>query len=151
MGTQEIFFESSGSRDPLAADQSEAPNISGFATLSGSQGLQVLIYNHHDDWHRAEDYEIELIIEHLPIEARELILTHYRIDQAHSNAYAEWLRQGKPMYPAPGQRQAIKAHEGLELRTAPQPIPSDSGRVVLNFTLPVHGISLLTISPAAIS
>jgi hypothetical protein len=39
--------------------------------------------------------------------------TPHRIDQSHSNAYAEWVRQGKPMYPAPAQRAAIEARASL--------------------------------------
>ena len=45
----------------------------------------------------------------LPFGGDALAVTHHRIDQSHSNAYAEWVRQGKPMYPALGQRAAIEA------------------------------------------
>ena len=69
--------------------------------------------------------------------------------QTHSNAYAEWVRQGKPMYPAPGQYAAIKARDGLELVEPPQEVLLMDGKVKLSFTLPVHGISLLVLSPAA--
>ena len=103
----------------------------------------MLIYNHHDDWDLSEVYEIELEINNLPFEKKSLELRHYRIDQTHSNAYTEWVHQGKPMYPPPGQRQAIKSREGLELLEPPQTIESDQDRVTLNFKLPVHGISLL--------
>ena len=54
MGTQEVAFASSSARDPLAdADligSSAGPDVSGFAALSGSKSLQILIYDHHDDW-----------------------------------------------------------------------------------------------------
>jgi hypothetical protein len=52
------------------------------------------------------------------------------------------------MYPAPGQKAAIKAREGLELLEPPQKI-SNGAKVKLNFKLPVHGISLLCLSPSA--
>lgn len=150
MGSQEIFFESTGTQDPLTyADLNgfgEKSDISGFATLSGSQSLEVLVYNHHDDWDLREDCAITLKIENLPFESTELVLQHYRIDASHSNAYAEWLHQGKPMYPAPGQRLAIKAREGLELLEPPQQITPQDGSVTLHFTLPVHVVSLLVIS-----
>jgi xylan 1,4-beta-xylosidase len=153
MGTREIRFESTGAKDPLTyADRwgrAEAPDISGFATLSGSKGLEVLIYNHHDDWDLSGEYTIELEIAHLPFSEHELILKHYRIDRSHSNAYTEWVRQGKPMYPAPGQRAAIKSREGLELLTPPQKITPDGGKIQLSFALPIHGISLLCISTGA--
>jgi xylan 1,4-beta-xylosidase len=153
MGTREVLFESTGAKDPLAyADRwghGEAPDISGFATLSGSKGLEVLIYNHHDDWDLSGECTIELEITHFPFSERELTLWHYRIDRSHGNAYTEWVRQGKPMYPAPGQRAAIKSREGLELLAPPQRIISAEGKIQLSFSLPVHGISLLCISAGA--
>jgi xylan 1,4-beta-xylosidase len=152
MGTQEVFFESSGAKDPLAyADlwgSSETPDISGFAALSGNKHLTVLIYNHHDNWDLTGQHEIELELSNLPFEAEDLLVKHYRIDQTHSNAYAEWVRQGSPMYPAPGQRAAIKAREGLELLEPPQQIQPEAGKVKLIFDLPVHGVSLLILTPA---
>ena len=96
LGTQELAFESSGAQDPLAyADLSgsgQAPDIGGFATLSGSKSLEVLTYNHHDDWNLSGEYPIELEISNLPFSENDLVLRHYRIDQSHSNAYAEWVR-----------------------------------------------------------
>jgi xylan 1,4-beta-xylosidase len=153
MGTQEVIFTSTGAKDPLAytdlIGRGEEPDLSGFATLSGGKSLEVLIYNHHDDWDLRGEYAIELAIVNLPFDGDELLVKHYRIDQCHSNAYAEWVRQGKPMYPAPDQRAAIKAREGLELLQPRQKVTLREGKVTLSFTLPVHGISLLSISPTA--
>src|SRR5690606_37608744 len=150
MGTQEVGFHSNGTQDPLAYvdlnGRGEPPDISGFATISGSKSLEVLIYNHHDDWDVDGDYEIDLQVENLPFEQQTLTLKHYRIDHAHSNAYAEWVRQGKPMYPSAGQRAAIKAREGLELLEPPQEITAEHGKVTLTFSMPVHSISLLVFS-----
>jgi xylan 1,4-beta-xylosidase len=153
MGQYEVLFESSSAKDPLTYDDhngyGEGPDISGFATLSDDKSLEILIYNHHDDWDMAEPYEIELEIDNLAFAGQELTLRHYRIDQTHSNAYPEWLRQGQPMYPAPGQKAAIKSREGLELLEPSQKIMRYEDKVKLNFKLPVHGISLLCLSPSA--
>jgi xylan 1,4-beta-xylosidase len=153
MGTQELAFESTGAKDPLAyADlngSGEAPDIAGFATLSGGTSLEVLIYNHHDDWDLRDVSTIELAINNLPFDGAELVVKHHRIDQSHSNAYAEWLHQGRPMYPAPGQRAAIKAREGLELLEPPRKLTPHGNKIEISFDLPVHGISLLCISPLA--
>ena len=151
MGTQAVLFESTGAQDTLAyADlwgMSQAPDIGGFATLSGSKSLEVLIYNHHDDWDLRGEYAIKLEIANLPFATDDVRVTHYRIDHAHSNAYSEWLRQGRPMYPAPGQHAAIAARDGLELLAPPQQIRLDAGKLTLEFTLPVHGVSLVCIAP----
>lgn len=77
------------------------------------------------------------------------MLHHYRIGQAYSNAYAEWARQGQPMYPTPGQHEAIKARDGLDLLAPPQKLISAAGKIELNFILPLHGVSLLMIGPGS--
>ena len=153
MGTQQVAFASSSARDPLAYADSigsdAAPDVSGFAALSGSKSLQILIYDHHDDWNLCGEQQIELEIANLPFGETGIMLQHYRIDQTHSNAYAEWVRQGKPMYPASGQYAAIKGRDGLELLAPAQNIMLHDGKVKLAFAMPVHSISLLVIEPAS--
>jgi len=153
MGTQQIAFESTAAKDPLQYTDmwgfEEGSDVSGFAALNGAKSLEVLLYNHHDDWDRKDEVEVEVEVENLPFNGDGLTLQHYRVDATHSNAYAEWVRQGKPMYPAPGQYAAIKARDGLELVEPPQKVLLMDGKVKLSFRLPVHGISLLVLSPAA--
>jgi xylan 1,4-beta-xylosidase len=148
MGSQEVSFQSSGAKDPLSyADicgRGEAADISGFATLSDTS-LAVLIYHHHDDWEATGEVEITLEAENLLFQ-NEVVVTHYRIDNEHSNAYAEWVRQGKPMYPIPEQRATILAHSGLEMLEPPQKVALNEGKPSLNFRLPMHAVSLVCIS-----
>lgn len=148
-GTTEVAFTSSNAQNPLDyADlwgTGVEPDIAGFAALNGNQSLTVLIYNHHDDWDRREDYTIELEIANLPFDSADLVVQHYRIDHAHSNAYGEWLRQDQPMYPAPGQRAAINARAGLELLEPPRQLASTGGKVSLSFAMPVHSVSLIVL------
>lgn len=152
IGTQQVAYTSTAAKNPLDyADKwgnEETADIGGFAALNGSNGLDVLIYNHHDDWNNNDVYEVAVTIANLPFASDNIELTHYRIDGTHSNAYAEWVRQGKPMYPAPGQRAAIKARDGLELLEPPRMVALDNGTATLCFALPVHGISLLHIAAA---
>ena len=150
MGNQEVRFTSSDAKEPLAYTDlwgsDEGSDLSGFATLAGNNQLAVLIYNHHDDWDRRAEQTVALTVENLPLAGAEVMLHHYRIDQSHSNAYAEWVRQGKPIYPAAGQQAALQARAGLELLEAPRTIELQAGKIQLNFTLPVHGVSLLVFS-----
>jgi xylan 1,4-beta-xylosidase len=97
---------------------------------------------------RHED-AIELEVANLPFEINTLVVTHYRIDHSHSNAYAEWVRQGRPMYPTAEQRAAIEARAGLEQLEPPRTVTSHAGVVRLSFTMPVHSVSLLILAPAA--
>jgi xylan 1,4-beta-xylosidase len=151
MGTQQIWFESTGAKDPLAyADlwgTAESSDVSGFATLHGNNRLSILIYNHHDQWEGSRPAQIELKVSRIPFDTPVVSLRHYRIDATHSNAYTQWVRQGRPMYPAPNQRAAIKAREGLEMLEPPQTVALTDGTLMLKLSLPVHGISLISITP----
>ena len=104
--------------------------------------MQVLLYCHHDDWDVEKTYDVELTLAGLP--EGSMTVRHYRIDAEHSNAYAEWLRQGKPNYPNEGQYAAIKARDGLELLTAPETVEVTGNSASLHFEMPVHAVSLLT-------
>jgi len=152
MGDREIAFESDGEKAPLTHEDSHGygvrPDIAGFATSTDDGQTAVLVYNHHDDWGMAEPYEIRLVIDGLPTVDTPLTMSHYRIDQEHSNAYAEWVRQGRPMYPTPAQREAIKKRDGLELLEPARTVTPIAGTLELSFDLPVHGISLLLIETA---
>lgn len=151
MGSQQVSLESSGAKDPLSytdiCGRGEDADISGFAALS-DKNLSILIYHQHDDWDATGAVEIALEVENLPF-LNDLIFIHYRIDSQHSNAYAEWLRQGKPMYPTPEQYAAIKSRDGLEQIEPPQKLIPNEGKITLKFQLPVHGISLLSITNGA--
>ncbi len=149
MGTQQVELTSSGAQDSQAYPDrwgyGAPPDVSGFATLTGEKSLEVLVYNHHDDWNRTGDTQVDIDLVNLPFQGKKLTLKHYRIDAAHSNAYSEWVRQGQPMYPAGGQYAAIKARDGLEMVSAPQSLVVDDSHAKLVITLPVHSVSLLVV------
>ena len=148
MGTQKVALTSSRDIDPLHFKDlngtEEGPEVDGWATMDGEDKIQVLLYCHHDDWDRQENFDIDLSMMNLPLEGK-VQLRHLRIDANHSNAYAEWERQGKPNYPSEGQRQAILARSGLEYCEDPEVLAIHEGALHRKFTLPTHGISLVEI------
>jgi len=88
---------------------------------------------------------VEFTVENLPFEGPYKI-THYRIDKDHSNAYPEWVRQGRPEYPAGEQYAAIQRRSALELIGPVQTVaPLDGSKVKLSFDMPVKSISLVVI------
>lgn len=147
-GENLLAFESDGNKDPLNyADDNgmgENADISGFATSDGD-AVSILIYQHHDNWDLNEESTVHLEIANLPFSGN-VKLEHYRIDGNHSNAYPEWVNKGKPMYPSPEQREAIKAREGLEQLHESQMQAVDGGKLELAFSMPSHAISLLIVS-----
>ena len=73
-------------------------------------------------------------------------LTHYRIDEDHSNAYAEWKRMGSPV--APGEKQYAAMQDASRLAPladAPASVAIRDGSASLRFELPRQGVSLLVL------
>lgn len=149
-GDREVSFISSEAKKPLDYDdqwgRAVSPDVSGFASLSGNRELSILIYHHHDDWDLERTATINLSIENLPFDATTATLRHYRIDNDHSNAYAEWLKQDQPRYPTDGQYDSIKVRDGLELLEPPSNVDFSHKSLKKSFIMPCHSVSLLVFS-----
>ena len=120
------------------------PEISGWATCDSRSTLQVLVYCHHDDWDRKDCYDLSMTLKNLPMDGQ-VSITHHRIDREHSNACAEWERQGKPDWPDDRQRAAILARSGLELFRPAEQAEIREGRLEIFCPILTHSISLFEI------
>ena len=148
LGEQRVELSSSRDLDPNQYvdyhGEGLGAEIDGWAALTGTKSLEALIYCHEDSWNESDIYSICFTAENLPFEGP-CRVKHYRIDRNHSNAYAEWLRQGKPDYPQGYQYDAIKARDGLELFSPVQTISSVNGQISINFSMPVKSVSIIII------
>jgi xylan 1,4-beta-xylosidase len=149
MGNKSLSVLSSQEKDVLAYKDDfatgEEPEVAGTAAISESGEVQVMVYSHHDDWDIEQEFDVEVNIENCNL-GEEILLKHYRIDKTHSNAYTEWVNQGKPKYPNKEQYAAIKSRDSLELFEPEKIVNPVQGSVKVNFKLPVHGISFITLS-----
>jgi xylan 1,4-beta-xylosidase len=151
MGNKALYFESSGEKEVLSYNDSfgagEDTEVSGMASVNTNGEIQIMIYNHHDDWDIVKDFQVELQIENCLL-GEEIQINHYRIDKTHSNAYTEWVNQGKPNYPSKEQFDAIKSRDSLEKYEKVKTISFKDNKVTIEFNLPSHSISLLELSKA---
>lgn len=120
--------------------RSENNNINGIATRNAS-GIQVMIYNYNENVDDKETKKVQLSVE-LPSPGLYKV-THYRIDDHHSNAYTIWRSMGSPFNPSATQIKKIKDRQGLELLEQPQVIKASNGKVMLHVEMPHHSVSLL--------
>jgi xylan 1,4-beta-xylosidase len=149
LGGRLVILESSRGRSPETYEDywGTGAEINGWATQSGTESLEVLLYCHEDAWETESLYPVEFSLENPPFKGPYKI-THYRIDRSHSNAYSEWVRQGRPDYPEGGQYEAIKAGARLELLEPPRTLVPLEGKVKLSFEMPVKSVSLIVIEQA---
>jgi xylan 1,4-beta-xylosidase len=145
MGGQRVITESSA-EIPLdqivRAGVREKPDVAAFASIEAKK-VSVMVWHYHDDDVPGSDAAVELSLAGLPAEASGATLTHYRIDETHSNSYGEWRRMGSPI--APNEQRYAQLQEASKLATlgeaAPVALAQGGGKV--NFTLPRQGVSLL--------
>jgi xylan 1,4-beta-xylosidase len=72
-------------------------------------------------------------------------VTHYRIDDAHSNVYTAWKRMGSPLAPNDKQYAELDGADGLQTIDTPQALKLTRGGAKLEFTLPRQAVSLVVV------
>lgn len=150
LGREQLKLESSGAVDVLAEGYTgQMPVVDGLATSrqsdSGQKTFTVLLWHHCDDWAISEGQSVELQLANLP--GQEVAIKHWRLDGEHSNAYTEWLRQGRPAGPDGVQLERLYAAQALALLEEPtRHSLKANGSLDLTFTLPTHAVSLIEIT-----
>jgi xylan 1,4-beta-xylosidase len=121
------------------------PDIKAIATRT-EHGIQILLWNYHDDDLPASAASIDLTIDGLPPDTKRALSEHFRIDAHHSNAFTAWKEMGSPQSPSPVQYEQLEAAGQLQLLSSPAWISVDRGAAHLQFALPRQGVSLIRIA-----
>lgn len=130
----------------LAEGVADAPDVDLIATRDKAE-VNVLVWNYHDDdLPDVGAVEAELTLN--GIGSNPILIRHYRMDSAHSNAHATFLKQGAPQPPSPAQYAELEAASRLATLGELETLSAADGRAVIRFQLPRHAVSLLTLSPA---
>lgn len=104
----------------------------------------VMVWNYHDDDLPAPASQVNISIKNIP--ARKATLTHYRIDDTHSNSYEVWKKMGSPQQPTEAQINVLEKAGQLALLEKPRVIKISNGIAEIQMELPRQGVSLVQIS-----
>lgn len=121
------------------------PDVNAIATRRDRE-ITILAWNYHDDDLSAPDAPVELAVTGMPPVVRQVLIEHFRVDSSHSNAYAEWQRLGSPMQPSSHEYRQLEESGQLQQLGSPQWRSVKEGKIMLEFTLPRQGLSLLRIT-----
>ena len=121
-----------------------APDVSAIASLA-PKTLAIMAWHYHDDDLPGPDAAVQLIVNGLPPVVERARLTHYRIDDTHSNAFAEWKRIGSPIAPTRPQYARLEAAGQLERLAAPPTARVVDRVATIDFALPRQGVSLIVL------
>jgi xylan 1,4-beta-xylosidase len=118
-------------------------DVSAMASTDLKQ-TAVLLWNYHDDDIQDAGSPVELAFKGIP--AKQVLLTHYRIDQEHSNSYQVWKKMGSPLKPTPEQIATLEKAGQLEMLSKPEPVKIINGEAMIKLQLPRQGVSLIKLT-----
>jgi xylan 1,4-beta-xylosidase len=122
-------------------------DVDGMATLNGD-AIQVLVWNYHDDLVTVPDSPVHLSVKIPASFGGQVIANHMRVDANHGDAYTVWVGQGSPASPSNAQIAMLQAAMQPSPLAPDQPLTVSGGAVALDFPLPRHGVSLVTLRPS---
>lgn len=142
---QRVATTNSARRDLTELMKPEARASTDIDVLAtrGRRALSAIVWHHHDDGVSGPARTVALTIEGLPKDRRQARLTHYRIDDRHSNAYTAWLAMGSPQDPTPEQVAVLKSASELGFLEPTESTDMLEGTCTLQFELPRHAVSLV--------
>ena len=120
------------------------PDIDAMAT-KGDREAEVLLWNYDDIDEPAPATPTTVAIEGLPANVSRVLVTHYRIDDTHSNAYTVWKAMGSPQHPTTEQYAELKSKDGLQLLTSPEWMDVAHGEIKIDTVMPRQSVSLLEV------
>ena len=111
---------------------------------ANSDEVQILVYNYNKTIKTTGTDNVTVNVSNLPaaLAGKELTVTHFRVDESHSNPYSVWLTQGKPTNPTEAQWQALRKEQHLALFEPVSKKTVDTSYTA-SFALPTQGASLI--------
>lgn len=156
MNVFRMFAKMNGERLPVTSDAAiplpeilrsgvrKHPDVSALASLDGKK-LAVMVWHYHDDDLAGPDAAISLKIPGLPPASGTANVSHYRIDETHSNSYTLWKALGEPQKPTTAQYADLEQAGKLALLAPASTTAVADHTAVLDFPLPRQGVSLLVL------
>lgn len=126
--------------------------VHAIATKKEKESVEILLYHIDEDINERSDegvnldsVDVRVTIQNLPFERFEL--THYAIDEMHSNSFSTWQRMGAPKEINKAERQKLLASQDLMLYQQVQLLDAGSKRrLQLDVTMQIQSVHLLRLT-----
>jgi xylan 1,4-beta-xylosidase len=117
------------------------PDVDALATYAPRRAY-ALVWNYHDINEPAPATAVSVIVHGIPTGVNRVLLTQYRIDDTHSNAYTVWQQMGSPQHPDQQQYAQLQAAGQLQLLTSPTWLNVRNGTLEISSEMPRQAIAL---------
>lgn len=117
-------------------------DVSAMAT-AGEKSAYILLWNYYDDDLSAPDATVKLLLKNIP--AQKVIISHYRIDEEHSNSYTTWKKMGSPQEVNKEQYLILEKSGKLQPFQKAYSASVKNGVLTADIHLPGHAVSLLEV------
>ena len=147
MSGQRVEVESDGAvpLEVMLKDGVRArPDVAALASVDRNR-VSVLVWHYHDDDVPGPAADVELVLSNLPWQKGSVRLRHFRIDDDHSNSFAEWKRMGSPQQPTAQQYARLERAGQLAALGESQKVLVRDSKATLKFELPRQGVSLVAL------
>jgi xylan 1,4-beta-xylosidase len=145
MGQQRLAAESDHQRslEGIMQDGVRGDADVGVLAARDADGLSIMVWHYHDDDLPGPEAAVELSIDGWG--SNQGTITHYRVDEEHSNSFTAWKRMGSPQEPTAEQYAELQDSMKLAKLASPGKMTSDGHKLQVKFTLPRAGVSLLVL------
>ncbi len=136
-----------GPKRLMSAGGTTGDGVDALVTSSATDDeIQILVYNYFATPNTSGSDGVTVTVSNLPaaLAGREVFVTHFRVDETHSNPYSVWTGQGSPTNPTEAQWQAMRQAQHLAL-LQPASKATVSNTYTTTFTLPRQAGSLVII------
>jgi len=146
MGGQRVEVSGNMAYDFLRVRDSSVRREADINALASyeKKTASVMIWNYHDEDVPAPASPVSVTIKNIP--AKKVLLTHYRIDDKHSNSYEVWKKMGSPQQPTAEQIQELEKAGQLAMLGKPKTVSIKNGIADILMELPRQGVSLLQLT-----
>jgi xylan 1,4-beta-xylosidase len=126
-------------------DAATLPDVDGLATVDETDGIQVFLSSHHDDWDVTTPSDVRVCVNGAPAGQRYRV---YRslVAAGSGNAYMAWDGMGRPQ--PPSDAQLAQLHQAARLQTEPLgEATATADGLAVTIALPSHSVCLLQFIP----
>jgi xylan 1,4-beta-xylosidase len=130
-----------------SAGGSTGDGVDVMATTSATgDELQVLVYNYFAALETSGSDEVALTVANLPqaLAGNDVFVTHFRVDESHSNPHTVWANQGSPSSPTEEQWQGMRRAQHLALYEDVVKTTVDDS-FSIHFSLPRQAASMILV------